>query len=340
MKNIYIKTTETCNLDCPHCFTSGSQGAKVFWNIEKVKNWLAKLDRELPKDEMFVVALHGGEPFICKMEDLNSVADFVYSLDRETDLSASTNLVYKLTPDRLEFITKRLSGIMTSWDMVGRFQTEEQLKLWESNIKTIQDITKDPMFIKINTVLTKPFIHFGIDRYFNEVIFKNNIKYMDISKLTVHGSAKKNPAIVPTNKEVRDYFYQLHEYVEKHNLRKEIVIDVLEDIYIKIEKKQMDSGTYFRQCETNLYTINANGTVSSCPNEAPTAIFGTIDDSIEKLHNSPKRIFQIHQETVLPDTCYKCDLLDYCGGGCYKQHWDETGCTTPKRLIRELINKT
>ena len=36
----YLKTTETCNLNCKHCFTSGSKGPKVYWNTDKVVRWL------------------------------------------------------------------------------------------------------------------------------------------------------------------------------------------------------------------------------------------------------------------------------------------------------------
>ena len=37
MKNamIYLKTTETCQLDCSHCFTSGSLGRKIYFDVDK-----------------------------------------------------------------------------------------------------------------------------------------------------------------------------------------------------------------------------------------------------------------------------------------------------------------
>ena len=33
---VYVKTTETCNLNCDHCFTSGTRGAKIYFNPDKV----------------------------------------------------------------------------------------------------------------------------------------------------------------------------------------------------------------------------------------------------------------------------------------------------------------
>ena len=33
---IYLKTTETCNLNCAHCFTSGVNGRKIYFNTDKL----------------------------------------------------------------------------------------------------------------------------------------------------------------------------------------------------------------------------------------------------------------------------------------------------------------
>nr|DAX76814.1 MAG TPA: putative Fe-S oxidoreductase [Caudoviricetes sp.] len=337
-KMIYLKTTETCNLDCPHCFTSGSNGRKVFWNVEKVKKWLSNLNDYQPKEESFNIALHGGEPFICKMKDLIDVAEHIHTFDREVELTISTNLVYKLTDERLDFIKKYIRGVATSWDITGRFQTPEQLALWEKNIATLLKISDDPEFVRVHTVLSKELIQFGVERYIKEVIDKNNIRYFTIEKITPHGSAKVNSKeIIPSNKDANDFIYSLHRYITDNNLRDKYQIDCLRDIYDKVEKRLSNQGMYSRHCEESIYTVNADGTVSGCPNDAPNIHYGNISQDMDKIHHSPKRMIQIHKEVVLNDECYSCDLLEYCGGGCYKLHWDDTGCPTPKQLILDLI---
>ena len=40
---IYLKTTETCQLDCAHCFTSGRSGKKVFFNVNNVKSFFDQI---------------------------------------------------------------------------------------------------------------------------------------------------------------------------------------------------------------------------------------------------------------------------------------------------------
>ena len=49
MKNamIYLKTTETCQLDCSHCFTSGSRGRKIYFNVDKTIDWFRRLKNDI-----------------------------------------------------------------------------------------------------------------------------------------------------------------------------------------------------------------------------------------------------------------------------------------------------
>ena len=35
----YIKTTETCNLNCDHCFTNGKNGRKIYFHPESIADW-------------------------------------------------------------------------------------------------------------------------------------------------------------------------------------------------------------------------------------------------------------------------------------------------------------
>ena len=52
----------------------------------------------------------------------------------------------------------------------------------------------------------------------------------------------------------------------------------------------MKGGTFCRDCEQKIFTVNADGTISGCPNAAPEFQFGHINDDIKTLINSPKVI--------------------------------------------------
>ena len=38
----YIKTTETCQLNCKHCFTNGINGAKIYFNPIQTIDFIKK----------------------------------------------------------------------------------------------------------------------------------------------------------------------------------------------------------------------------------------------------------------------------------------------------------
>jgi uncharacterized radical SAM superfamily Fe-S cluster-containing enzyme len=47
----YIKTTETCNLNCAHCFTNGKNGRKIYFDPTRVASWLNKLKELRPQSK-------------------------------------------------------------------------------------------------------------------------------------------------------------------------------------------------------------------------------------------------------------------------------------------------
>ena len=58
---VYVKTTETCNLNCSHCFTSGINGRKIYFDAKKTANWCNQLDTQ---DNHIHFEYHGGAPSV------------------------------------------------------------------------------------------------------------------------------------------------------------------------------------------------------------------------------------------------------------------------------------
>ena len=56
----YIKTTETCNLNCSHCYTSGKNGRKLYFNPTHVSHWV----NQFASNRTAHFEFHGGEPFL------------------------------------------------------------------------------------------------------------------------------------------------------------------------------------------------------------------------------------------------------------------------------------
>ena len=73
---MYLKTTETCQLNCAHCFTSGRSGQKIYWNPSKLIDWIQRFREEKPSPHDSVhMEFHGGEPFLVPVGQMRKVYD-------------------------------------------------------------------------------------------------------------------------------------------------------------------------------------------------------------------------------------------------------------------------
>ena len=250
---IYVKTTETCNLNCDHCFTSGINGAKIYFNPEAVAKWCNEL-KELRPQMNTHFEYHGGEPFLAPVEDLWKF----YELTQEkwngsATYGITTNLVIKLTDKRLEFLDvvcdKRIG---TSWDPTIRFDNEKQKELFESNVKLLLD---RGYTIKLFVSLTNDTIEMGPEkllRYVRDL----GVQEMELERITHDGNATRNP-VFPSNIDLQYYFLNMHKFMESTGARNWFHNGFMENIYTKFETGFTGAGTFCRDCEQKLFTINA-----------------------------------------------------------------------------------
>ena len=330
----YLKTTETCNLNCSHCFTNGIMGAKVYFDPDKVSSWIHKFHQEKFKpDDTIHYEFHGGEPFLVPVEHMQSVVKQCKDLSPNQTFGATTNLTYKLKQEHIDFIKNELGGrIGTSWDPKIRFANNKQYRLWYSNVKTLLSEGIDiKLFISVTkqTVAYKPIV---LMRWIRRL----GIKEVSFERLTSNGSAKKFPHIFPTNIELDDWFLQMHKDCEQYDTRYWFHNENLESVYAKFESGFNTCGTFCRDCEEKIFTINADGTVSGCPNAAPEFNYGSIDQDIKDIINSPVRLRSIVEERSRNPKCYSCPVFRYCNGDCHQLEWQGDVCGAPKSLMKLL----
>jgi len=331
---MYLKTTETCQLNCSHCFTSGRNGQKIYWNTTKIVEWLHRFRKEKPsKNDTAHMEFHGGEPFLVPVGQMRKVYDACDGLWDHMTWGATTNLVFKLKDEHKEFIKGPLGNRLgTSWDRKIRFENKAQYNLWHKNIKTL---LSEGVTIRLFISLTKDTIQkdpIVLLRWIKRL----GVQEVSLERLTNNGSAREQSAIFPSNKELDEYFLKMHMQSEKYGAREWFDNDFLENIYAKFEKTQTNCGTFCRDCEEKLFTINGNGTIAGCPNSAPEQAFGHLDEPIDVMLKSPKRIRGILEERIRNPICYTCPVTKWCGGDCHQLGWDGDTCGAPKSLMKEL----
>jgi len=331
---IYVKTTETCQLNCKHCFTNGINGAKIYFNPHKTADWVKRLHSEAfnPLDTMHF-EFHGGEPFLAPVSHMRIFYEETKDLWPNASFGITSNLTFKLKDEHWDFIKGPLGNRMgTSWDPKIRFENEKQEKLWEKNVRSLVDAG---VTIKLFISVTKDTVNIEpieLLKWVKDL----GVQEMALERLTGNGNALLHPEIFPTNLEQDQWFLKMHEQIEEYDARHWFDNEFMETIYNKFETGFLKGGTFCRDCEEKLYTINADGTLSGCPNAAPEEQFGHINDDIKSLINSPKRIKNIACERSRDPRCYECPVFMYCGGDCHQLAWQGDICGAPKSLMKLL----
>ena len=331
---IYVKTTETCQLNCKHCFTNGINGAKIYFNPHKTADWVKRLHSEAYKEnDTMHFEFHGGEPFLAPVSHMRIFYEETKDLWPNASFGITSNLTFKLKDEHWDFIQGPLGNRMgTSWDPKIRFENEKQEKLWENNVK---ELIKQGVTIKLFISVTKDTVNIEpieLLKWVKDL----GVQEMALERLTGNGNALLHPEIFPTNLEQDAWFLKMHEQIVEHDARHWFDNEFMETIYNKFESGFLKGGTFCRDCEEKLYTINADGSLSGCPNAAPEEQFGHIDDDIKSLINSPRRIKNIACERSRDPRCYECPVFMYCGGDCHQLAWQGDICGAPKSLMKLL----
>ena len=328
-KAIYVKTTDTCNLHCDHCFTNGRNGGKLKWDRQATQAWVDDFMQRYPEEPVALI-FHGGEPMLADMDDLEAFRDH-YIDNPLCYLTISTNLVYKLTERRLAFL-KSLGSVGTSWDVDTRFETDTQYQLFLRNHALLksQDVSTC-VFVTINQALIEQDVDSFLDRM--QELGPDRIR---LERLTLDGNAERNPAIFPDNETQDWWFVQVYKRYKarQHELSFRIVtLDLIED---KLNTQVVKTDTNCRNCEQNLVTMNADGSLAGCPNSAASRSHAHRDAGVDAFLSSQGRTEEIVHELDFHPNCLQCDVFHLCGGDCHKLPWQGERCGGLKHLLRYI----
>ena len=330
---IYLKTTETCQLDCAHCFTSGSQGRKIYFNVPKTIDWFKRLKNDITTIKDIHIEFHGGEPFLAPLSSLWDVWRATSTLWDRPSYGICTNLVFNLDDEKLKFIKTALNGqIGTSWDPTIRFANYQQYELWKKNIHILTQDSSN--YVSLFISLSKDVIEkrpIEILRFAKSL----GISALHLERITINGSARENTHILPSNKDLDDWFVQLHKDTVQYRAGQWFDNVFLNSILRKFTQGTKEA-TFCRNCEQKIFTINADGTIGGCPNSAPEDFYGHINENILDLIYKPKRQHIIACEVARDPRCYECPVFFYCGGDCHQLEWEGDQCASARSLMINL----
>lgn len=342
---IYLKTTETCQLDCSHCFTSGRSGKKIFFDVEKVKLFFDQLHFH-NKNQGGNIAFHGGEPMLAGLDDMYEIYYYVKNLLPNMWWSITTNLTYKLTDDIKEFFKQVFftTGIGVSWDLDIRFDNKVQEQLWKKNLEWL---VEQGFNVTLMISISKKLTEYPVDDFLN-FISSLGIQHVHLERITPNGNAIKNPNIFPSNTQLDEWFLKLWQRSLEIDWFSHKINNLFFHSLLTSLVQSQHSGCRCRECEQKIFTLNADGTVGGCPNSAPELHYGMVTDTLLSLYSATNRTCNINAELNRELPCWSCEVYDVCNGDCHQLMWnDKDGniitdptendvCPAPKSLMKHL----
>ena len=331
---VYLKTTDTCQLNCEHCFTSGTNGKKGWFNTEKTIDFFKRLHQYNPDYNRPNISFHGGEPMLAPTEMLFDVYNNVNGLWKDMWWSVQTNLTYPLLNDKMDVFEKICQkSFGTSWDKNMRWRGSINQELqWEHNCRTLNAAGYNlTVMISLNRdiIACEPI----------EIIDKMadlGFAHIAFERITANGNARFNMSnIMPSNKELDAWFLKMWHQCVEHKTYEYIDNMFFNSILTELVYNT-HAGCRCRQCEQKILTINADGTIGGCPNGAVESQFGTIDDDIFQLMTSEGRMCNIQSELVRHPFCSVCPVFDVCNGDCHQLSWEGNTCAAPKSMMKEM----
>lgn len=332
---IYLKTTDTCQLNCDHCFTNGRNGKKGFFDPERTVSFLRRLKEYRPNLRTGNISFHGGEPMLCPTDKMFETWNGAKDLWPTVWWSVQTNLTYKMKSDMRDVFEKICQKtIGTSWDYNIRWPKKQTEQIWRDNVK---ELIKDGHNITVMVSLSGDLVREKEPIEIIDDMAGLGIQHINFERVTENGNALQNVSngILPTNQELDHWFLKMWDQCEQAQSYK-YIDNMFFDSILSSFVFQTYSGCRCRQCEQKVLTLNADGTIGGCPNSAVENTFGRIDDDIFSLMHSEGRICNIQKEAIRNPVCASCDVYDICNGDCHQLSWQDDVCAAPKSLMTHL----
>jgi len=337
LEQIYIKTTESCQLHCWHCYINDFRQQKSFFDLDKTIQWCQEYIRifnKRPEDILFT--FHGGEPFL---DDLHKLQLFINAFP-ESNFIATTNLCFPLTKEFVNFIkvnfidpTTNRPYIKTSWDHKIRFSNPKQLDLWEKNVRCLMDEGIDVhVTICLTSLLIKEINPRWLFEYFDNL---GGVKSLGLERLTHNTTEQKD--LIPDYEKLDRFLYKM--FLLNGSKYPNFKIEMFENIKLAISGNFI--GCRKRQCMSSVLTINADGSIGGCPNSSLLNSYTNINESPIQILKNRCRECLIKKEQIRNEKCYLCSLFKYCNGDCHQLSWQNNICPAPRRILKHLAeNRT
>lgn len=320
--NFNINLTRYCFMDCSHCFIERDvRKNKNHFDKEQLDSTLLNIDKYIEKNSKTLkrvnVRLTGGEVLTVPFEILKYALDRLYSFKNEKiffDIKVTTSLLKKLDMNYVE-ILKKTRAVFTSYDLeVGRFN-KNGLKVWEDNIKLLQD---NGIEVIVNITVGKNILN-KID-ILTDMLVKNNIKDCHLGYFVPHNP--RSIKLLPLFEETSNFMIDFHKRMKSIN--PEVIVSPIEAMKTSVLNNTFNDSFI---CEkANSFNINTDGNTFLCASEGGLnkdkdfKLFNIFTDNILDVYKNKEFREQKIKATMPLKECITCEFVSNCLSACRILH--------------------
>lgn len=188
MKSLQFELWEECNCRCSFCYLGNNiHYTSIQMKLNNIQKTLDILNNIENLKDINCIALIGGEFFQGQLSNIDVKNKFILLIDRINFLLEqniiqnfwiSASLIYGTQNDLYEILkhisTKSKMWILTSYDVFGRFKTENDKQNWIKNLMNIRNIYPE-IHINITSIITGKFIKEYLNDNFELKTIANNV---------------------------------------------------------------------------------------------------------------------------------------------------------------------
>lgn len=358
--DLVIKISKFCNLRCKYCYEFKDLGDKsrisltnlelLYKNVNKFVSNKDKLDQ---KSTLVNFIWHGGEPFLCPIEYLESALELQSKcFDSKIRLSNSiqTNLT-KLDSNLISFLKKNKINLGVSFDVFGELRENVNSKVMNQLVlKNMTKLRNEEINFGCIVVLTKENILYPKEIY---NFFKSTTTNFRILPLFEGAFEDQHDDFQINSDQIFHFLSVLNElWVAEDRL---IDIDPLNKLAaISYNYKgEIRRNSFYNKSEfPSVLIINTNGNCQGYgdPYGDEKYVYGNIfnedlDDLLES-ENCQNSIDYANERMAM--NCVSCKYFGYCDGFFAAEAPIDTRhkygngihkCVTTKRLLNENLTK-
>lgn len=294
--NIDLKLVGSlCNLNCKYCYEHDLYGNHDTGKID-VNDIISYIDSLIKEYSKISITLHGGEPLLYRKEDMKKLL-MHYKENKNINIGIQTNGLL-IDQEWIDIFKNYSSNFLFSVSIDSKESLSREMNN-EKLFNILKLIKQNGLQIGVLSLISKENINIDKFIYFINFLVDNiKVDFLTINKIRLNKNnlINSNENYI-TELDYTNFLIDIFKYWIDKELYKKIKINPFLDIFQN--KKGCSYNNDLQKCK---YFITIY----------PPFKFKGCDHEIGQSENI--------------SNCLKCDILNFCGGGCHYNFRDETFC--------------